>query len=376
MEERLKNLIEGNSERNRTKWAMEWKNQGKKVIGVLSSYVPEEVIYAAGMLPWRVTGTWQSEVSRALNYRPARSRLYCTHVLESLLSGEYDFLDGVVTVDTEQEMVRLWDVWAHLKKTPFTHIMHLPHTDSELGVRQFQKETKQFVNVMGKLAGKEITAPALRRAISKFDIMRGLLTKLYELQKRDVPPLSGAEVLGIVTAAAVMPKDDFNRELKALLPYIKTRKTSLGKVHPRLLVSSDIMDNPAYLELVEELGCVVAMDDMDPGSKYFWQMVDSKEEDPVSALGRRYLTRPGGPRMVSWDKQVEQVINWVKEYKIDAVLELPEMYSIPCGFRAPFFAIKLKEAGIPNISLKRDYHLGNAAQLKTRIGAFLEMLGQ
>ncbi len=129
MEDRLVNLIDGNSEINRKKWAVEWKKQGKKVIGVLCSYVPEEVIHAAGMLPWRVTGTWQPDVSRALSHRPIRARLYHAHVLESLLSGELDFLDGVVATDREQELVRLWDMWTHLRKMPFAHIMHIPHQE-------------------------------------------------------------------------------------------------------------------------------------------------------------------------------------------------------------------------------------------------------
>jgi benzoyl-CoA reductase/2-hydroxyglutaryl-CoA dehydratase subunit BcrC/BadD/HgdB len=34
----------------------------------------------------------------------------------------------------------------------------------------------------------------------------------------------------------------------------------------------------------------------------------------------------------------------------------------------------LKEAGIPEISFQREYHFAGEGQLKTRIGAFLEML--
>ncbi len=340
---------------------------------MLCSYVPEEVIYAAGMLPWRITGTWRPDVSKALTYRPTRSRLYCTHVLESLLSGELDFLDGVVATDREQELVRLWDVWAHLRKTPFTYIMHIPHQDTELGCQQLEGETRKFIGAVEEFAGVEVTEQSLHHAISVLNKMRGLLMKLYELRKREVPPLSGAEALGIVTTAAIMPKDEFNDELEALLPYLEKRKTVLGKVHPRLLVSSDILDNPAYLRLVEEVGCLVAMDDMDPGSRYFWRLVDTTNKAPVHTLAKRYLARPGGARMASWDKQVEQVVGWVKEFNIDAVLELPEMYSLACGFRAPFFASKLKEAGIPNASFKREYHLGSASQLRTRVGAFLEI---
>ena len=110
MEDRLRMLVEGNSEPNRAKWALEWKRQGKKVMGLLSTYVPEEVIHAAGILPWRITGTWRADVSLAMVYRTTNSCLHCTHVLESLMAGELDFLDGVIATDHDQELVRLWDV--------------------------------------------------------------------------------------------------------------------------------------------------------------------------------------------------------------------------------------------------------------------------
>jgi len=374
MEDRLANLIEGNSETNRIKWALEWKKKGKKVIGTLCSYVPEEVLYAAGMLPWRITGTWQPDVSKALAHRPMRSRLYYTHVLESLLSGELDFLDGVVATDREQELVRLWDVWTHFRKIPFTHIMHVPHHDSELCLHQLERETSKFIGAIEDFTGLQISKQSLQYAISVLNKTRDLLMKLYELRKREVPPLSGAETLGIVTSATIMPKDEFNRELESLLPYLDKRKTSLSKLRPRLLVSSDMLDNPAYISLVEEVGCLVAMDDMDPGSRYFWRMVDTDGEEPIAALAERYIARPGCSRMTSWDKQAAQVVGWVKEFNVDAVLELPEMYSIPCGFRTPYLVRKLNDAGIPFASFKREYHMGATSQLRTRVGGFLETL--
>src|SRR5512143_3343867 len=116
MEDKLNSLVEGNSEANRNKWAMEWKKQGKKVIGIMSADVPEEVVSAAGMLPWRITGTWRENISNASVYRSQNSCSYCNHVLESLLSGELGFLDGIITTDLDQDLLRLGDVLLTLKK--------------------------------------------------------------------------------------------------------------------------------------------------------------------------------------------------------------------------------------------------------------------
>jgi benzoyl-CoA reductase/2-hydroxyglutaryl-CoA dehydratase subunit BcrC/BadD/HgdB len=170
-----------------------------------------------------------------------------------------------------------------------------------------------------------------------------------------------------------MPKSDFIRDLESLLPYMEERKTSLNQYQPRILLSSDMLDNPAYIELVEE-NCLVAMDDMDTGSRYFNQNVDNTLEDPAYAIAKRYLNRHGAAHMARWELQVEQLIKWVEEFNIDGVLSLPHTWCYPQKFRMAFLSKELEKAGIPNVSLDREYHLSNVGQLRTRIEAFLEML--
>jgi benzoyl-CoA reductase/2-hydroxyglutaryl-CoA dehydratase subunit BcrC/BadD/HgdB len=117
----------------------------------------------------------------------------------------------------------------------------------------------------------------------------------------------------------------------------------------------------------------VAMDDLDNGSRYFWRTTDGGSEDPAYDLARRYL-KNGSPRMFNWREQIEQLAAWVKEFNIDGVLELADMFDYPRGFRRPYLESWLKEKGIPVMSFDRDYCLANVSQLKTRIGAFLEIL--
>lgn len=374
MRERLQKLIEANTEANRTKWARKRKQTGQKVFGILSSYVPEEIIYAAGILPWHVTGSWQAACSLATVYRSARSCLYCNHVLESLLKGELDFLDGVVSDDWDQDRVRLWDVWAFLKRSSFTHILHVPISISDRSCLRFANELRLLISALESFTGSKITNESLRNAIGVYNRTRMLMARLYELRKRESPPLSGAEFLGITTAAGVIPKEEFNEELEALLTYLEGRKAPIRSLYPRIMISSDMLDNPGYIQAIEETGCLVAMDDLDRGSRNFWKMVDTDTGDPVYSLARRYLYRPACPRMVSWNEQANQIITWAKEFNIQGILDFGQLYSPPRGFRIPYLRRKLVEADIPNISLEREYCLSNLGQLKTRVGAFLEML--
>jgi benzoyl-CoA reductase subunit C len=374
IEDKFKKLVNAGNKENRTKWANDWQKQGKKVIGVLDSLVPEEVIYAAGMLPWRIQGTWQADVSRAMTYRLPQGNTFLNHVLQSLLEGELDFLDGMACSNRDEDFVRFWDYWNYLSKTSLVHLVEVPMLDSELTRQRFSAKIGEFIDVIEKFGKVKISDSSLRDAIAVYDQGRALLRRVYELRKREEPPLSGSEALAITTAAMVMPRDEFNKELEELLPYLEKRKAKVSHTKPRLLLSSDLLDNPAYIELVEQAGCLVAMDDMDTGSRYFWEVVNDSSEDPARALAKRYL-KDGSPRMLDWRSQIEQLVRWAKEFKIDGVLELPDAYDYTRGFRRLVLEQQLKEADIPLMSFERDYYLSNVGQLKTRIGAFLEILG-
>ena len=197
--------------------------------------------------------------------------------------------------------------------------------------------------------------------------------KLSELRKRDVPPLSGSEFLGLIVSSFVVPKGNFSSDLEKIMDGLEARQASLFRTKPRILVSSEDLDNPAYLELVENCGCLVAMDDLNTGSKYFLKMVETNGE-PLMALAERYLTKPGEPRMFGWENYVNQVVEWVKEFKIDGVLNFPAIYAYWREAFSPYLHKRLNEAGIPVMTILREYNVANAGQLKTRVQAFLEML--
>ena len=69
-----------------------FKAQGKKVVGVLPYYAPEELVYAAGMVPMGIWGSNNKEVMRSKEYC---ATFYCDIAqlaLEMLLDGTMDQL--------------------------------------------------------------------------------------------------------------------------------------------------------------------------------------------------------------------------------------------------------------------------------------------
>ena len=74
-----------------------YKAEGKKCIGVMPYYAPEELVAAAGMIPFGMWGSNNKTISRAKEYC---ATFYCTIAqldLEMLLDGTMDLLDVVIT---------------------------------------------------------------------------------------------------------------------------------------------------------------------------------------------------------------------------------------------------------------------------------------
>lgn len=376
LEDKINSLVAATAEDQGDKWAQQWKQKGGKVAGILSPYVPVEVVWAAGLLPWRIGGDRKGIINLASDYRPVRSCPKDSLILERVLNGELDFIDVVVATDWDQNLIRLCDTWLSLGKSTVFKILFMPKTVSTSNNAKFAEEIVRLKKALEDVTGETITDTALRQSVALYNRIRRAVHRLYELRKLDNPPFSGAEVLGITLAGLAMPPDRFLKELERLLVNLDGRMPALKSFEPRLLMSSDWLDDPRFLKFVEDMGCIVAMDDLDTGSRFFWGEVGEPKSDPVAALSRHYLNRPPCPRMVEWPPQVEQLAAWAKEFRIDGILELSLVNSPPRAYRTPYLRSAMADRRIPFVSVEREYCFSSVGQLGNRIEPFIEMLRQ
>ncbi len=372
-ERELDSLVELAQSPKYANYALDWKRSGGKIWGVLDSYVPEEVLIAAGILPWRIRGSRRPFPGLALQHRLASCNPYYNHVIESVLGGELDFLDGIAATDWEQDATRAYALLEYWRKPASGHILHVPLLKKDRNIVHFVYEIIQFISAVEDFSLKKITPDALRGAAQQVNTVRSLIMRLYFLRQREKVPVSGAECLNICLAAMTMAKEEFIPKMESLLPYLETRPTTRNSTGPRLLVVSDFLDDTAFLDLVEEAGARVVMDDLDTGSRNFWGTVDTTS-DITTAIAKRYMNRVPCPRMAFSGEEINQTIAWVADFKVDGVLLLYLPWCYSREFSIPFWIRQMKDVQIPFIALEREYCLFQPAQLKTRIEAFVETL--
>jgi benzoyl-CoA reductase subunit C len=351
------------------------KEQGKKVIAFQCTYVPEEIIYAAGMVPIRLAGD-----SREPALEEANAYLYintCSFVrscLDMVLRNQYHFLDGFVSAATCDCPRRMTDVWKHYKFTPFVHILDVPRKMTEPAHKLYHDQVKAFKERLEAFFDLRISDEALRQAIRVHNRTRGLLRELYQMRKSDRPPITGTEVLEVLNAGFNMPREEFNGLLERLVGEASSgQRTVDGRF--RLMINGSPLNNPDFVKAIEDLGGLVVVDELCTGVRNWWEMVDeSPETDPLEALSRRYLNNFPCPRMYPPEERFNGALQLVKDYRVEGVVSEIVRYCVHCAHDQPLLRRRLERQGVPVLELSIEYGTSGTGQIRTRVQAFLEML--
>ncbi len=349
-----------------------WKAKGKRVVGWSCSYTPEELVYAANALPVMVFGDVES-TKLADVYLPVNACSFASSCFNAALKGDYDYLDGFVASGSCDNRDKIFDLWKYHVKIPYVHFINTPHTRTEGAHDFFYEEVLRFKASLEKAFGETISDAALKKAIRVYNENRRLLRKVSELRRKEPPLVSGVEALEIVLSGMVALKEEHNRLLRRLLGEVSNR-VDLPKEGVRLLVSGSVMDNSQLLKIVESVGGSVVADDWCTGSRYFWDLVES-DGDPLRAVARRYLSKIPSSFMFDSEERFRHTVKLAKEFDVEAAIIFVLKFCDTHMFDAPQLTEELKAMGLPVLYLEWDHSLSGLAQLKTRIEAFIEMVG-
>jgi bzd-type benzoyl-CoA reductase N subunit len=358
----------------KTKEIQEFKREGKKVFGWLCTYVPEEIIHAAGALPVRITGyAEEQELDDANAYLYINNCSFSRSCLQMGLKGEYEYLDAVIAGSTCDGARRLFDLWRHYIQAPFHHILTVPRKYTERAHKLYYEQVTQFKKLLEQHLDIEITDEELLNSIEVYNESRELLRKLYELRKLDRPPITGAETMEVLNASFRMPKELFNQYLHQLLDELAASEIA-HQSRARLMVTGSTLNNPEFLSSIEELGGLVVTDELCTSTRYWSDPVVLDGRPPLEAISRRYLNNFPCARMVPSDGRFDRILQLTRDYKVDGVISQIIRYCVPYAHDLPLISERLKKAGIPVLALDVEYGTSGSGQIRTRVQAFLEML--
>lgn len=374
--------------RERTSRVKELKTAGRKIIGYLCLHPVLEILTAFDLVPFRVLGDMGETISKADACLPPMVCPFLRSCLDLALKDKYAFLDGMVMAHICDVGDRMAHIWRTYKEYPYFYFMDVPHTVHEPALKMFKEEIRGFQKSLECFTGKKLTPQKLEQAIRIHNRQRALVRELYNLRKPDPPLISGTEVLQVMVALASIPIEEGNELLKVLISELGRSQEKPGKQGPRLLVWGSVIDNVSLIETIEGLGANVVMDDICLGSRAYWQDVENTA-DPLDGLARRYLTGIRCPRTFreatlhhgkkSYEADLEHrfgyLRNYIGEWNVNGVVLQSVKYCDTHGYEVPAVRDYLQKLAVPSVYLEHDYSRGSLAPLRTRVQAFLEILG-
>lgn len=359
---------------NRHAYAQQWKAaSGSKMLGYLCTYVPEELIYAAGVLPVRIMGNRDPQSAESPNiyswYCP-----YCRDCLYQGLAGKYSYLDGIVGGHTCIHMRGVFDSWEKHVTRSYSYHVYVPyHVKSPHASKLVTTEFDQFKTSLEGWLGKSISEENLDRAIQAYNTNRDLLSRINALRKVDPPLLSGAEATEVVLSSMLMDKEEHNALLEKALADLPQRLDK-PKRQVRLMLLGAENDDVDLVRLIESLGTNVVVDDYCTGSRYYEEQVPPGT-DRMKTLAARYLKMPMCPEKDLVDRwRPARLEKLAREYQVRGAIITQQRYCDRFGWDIPVIQERFNANAIPSLVLELDTTVP-IGQLRTRIEAFVEMLG-
>jgi benzoyl-CoA reductase subunit C len=355
------------------------RHRSKKIIGCFPMYVPEELIHAAGLQP----AVLLVDTRMALDVAGIHVQtFFCGQIralLELGLRKHMDFLDGMVFGDICEPVRLLGQIWRREKIPPFTWSIRYPVTINRRRSEEYlHLQFRQLQRGLEDLSGKKISQDEMEASIQLYNEVRKLLRDLYAMREEKPGLLSVVDFTRICTAAMSIPKEDFKPLAEGLLKTFEKKKAPGLNSRPRVFVWGVCGPPPEeFLKMIEEEGGTVVMDDLYVGNRYFVRDIRQNNSDPLAALAAFHFEQPP---CVTRNRGVDTdlpryLLERVERSHSQGVISVLHKYCDALGFEHPIISERLRSRGIAELCLELDQGVFTGEQTRTRVQAFLEMIG-
>lgn len=361
-------------------YAKSLKAKGRLLAGYMCTHAPEEILYAAGIVPLRVLSP---HVSQAKS-RGYIHETYCSFSHDcafQALDHKSDYLDLIVTASSCIHMGEAFNVWVRF--AGFQHksfLIPYPHIIHTKPARGFMVESfGQFKRFIEEFANRPITDDDLERAIKTYNHTRRLLKRLWAFLRIDQPPITGPDVAAVTLACQVMDKQECNERLEQLIKELESERGHKPS-GIRLMVSGGACDDLGLFDLIEDLNYETDLIFIDSctAARYFWFEAPEDRPDKLEAIAEGYIGKIPCPAKdnvpgTGEKKRFRFVQQFIEEFKPDGVVFLYQRFCSPQPMDIVAFKPTLERLGIPSTELELDTTVP-IVQFKTQLEALVEII--
>ena len=347
---------------------------GKRVIGVGPYYAPEELVYAAGAVPFGVWGCMGTP-NEARKFFPPFYCSLCQMTLEMGLSGMLDGLSGYMTTalcDTLRAASQNWRAGVG-NRIPLIFVSQPQNRATDFGRAYALESYMQVAHEVEECAHGIIDEANLGAAIRLYNEWRAAMREFVDLAGKHPAEVDARSRLAVIKAGYFMDKAEhlkLVRELNAALAVLPASVDGFKRV-----VLSGIFENiPAIIQMLDDLGFAVVADDLAKESRAFAMSIP-EDEPPMQALASAFCALEGDSLLYDPEKKhVEKVVGLAQARGAQGVILLLAKFCDPEEFDAPLVKAACREAGIPFLQIEVDQSTETYEQARSQLEAFADIL--
>ena len=352
----------------------EMERTGKKAVGCMLEFCPEELIYAAGMLP---VGLWGGEtrLNRAKEYYPA---FFCAPIQENLelaLQGAYDGVLSAVMVpilcDALKSAGQNWRI--AVPHIPMIPVVYPQKRHTQTGQDFLRSELEQAREKLEQVCGHPITAEEIQQAIQVYNRYRLAMQEFARQAALHTDVVTPTLRHCVYQCGFYRDKGDYTAVVEELTQALKQLPERQGG--RRVALTGIALDSFPILAALEENGLSVVADTLAQESCQI-NTLSPEGADPLARLAGWWDRMHDSSLALDREKgRVEHMVQLVRSGQADGVILATPSFCDPEEYDYPVFRAAFEREGIPHLMLEwsdRDA----SQQAKSRIQAFAELLSQ
>lgn len=349
------------------------KETGKEAIGCFPIYTPEELIYAAGMIP---VGMWGGDTELKLADRYLQT--FCCSIMRSnieySMKGSYDMLKAVIIptfCDTLKCICENWKVSApHIPVIPMAYPQN---RRIEAGFVYMTEELERVRGELEAISGKPITEAMLEEAFAVYEAYRNAMREFVKVTVEHPETINARSRHLIIKAGYFSDKKAYTDKIRMLTEALK--EESMKPFHGIKVVATGLIaEPPALLDIFVKNNVAVAADDLAQESRQF-RTLSRKAGSVIERLSWRVVDQQGCTFLYEVEKtRGQMLIEQVRESGSKGVVVFMMKFCDPEEFDYPIYKEELEQAGIPVLYLETEQQMDSFAQIQTRVQSFAEML--
>ena len=350
-------------------------NSEQQRIGFSCSYTPLPLIDAAGFVPYRILplGGAPDQAGSLLHDN------MCPHVkrvLDRALAADLPALAGVVFMNSCDAMRRLADAWQIARPTDRTMLVDLPSANDDGAIDYFAAQLARLADELARWSGRPVTASEISRSAARYRDLAGALTRLGDRAAAGALPGGRRALQELLNRSVTASIEETLADAHRLEAEKDGTPRSGSPVS--LYLFGNVLPDPEAFGLFESCRALVVADDMCTGSRQIVPFDFDGDQDGLRQMARGLLRRAACARTMEPIHPgvfAGQIVRGAKECGARGVIAHGMKFCAPYLVRLPAVREALQKAGLPLLVLEGDCTLRSLGQHRTRIEAFVEMLG-